>query len=73
MATNLMTGPEKMFYDELGRIGARIEAFIIRSQREWFPDLYGYRITRADGSETVGHVPWDLDTYSAVLAVAKGN
>lgn len=73
MATNLMTGPERMFYDQLEALGATIQAFIIRSQREWFPDLYCYRLTRADGSTAVGHVAWDLDTYSAVLAVAKGN
>lgn len=73
MATNLMSGPERMFYEELEAIGARVDAFIVRAQRDWFPDLYGYRITRADGSIAVGHVPWDLNTYAAVLAVAKGN
>lgn len=72
MATNLMTGTERMFYDELASIGAKIEAFIIRSSRDWFPDLYGYRITRANGSEVVGYTPYNVDTYSKVLSIAKG-
>ena len=72
MATNLMTGTERMFYDELEKIGAKIEAFIIRSSREWFPDLYGYRITRDDGSQEVGYLEFDVHTYSRVLAIAKG-
>lgn len=72
MTTDLRTGTEKMFYNELEAIGAKIEAFIIRAPRDWFHDIYGFRITRADGSTAVGHVPWDLNTYSAVLAIAKG-
>lgn len=72
MTSDLRSGPEKMFYKELEAIGATVEAFIVRSSRAWFPDLYCFRVTRADGSTGVGHIPWDLDTYSAVLKLAKG-
>lgn len=72
MSTDLRTGPEKMFYNELEKLGAKVEAFIMRSPRDWFPDIYGYRVTRADGTQVVGNVPWDLDTYSTILKIAKG-
>lgn len=72
MATNLTTGTERMFCDELEKLGAKSEAFIIRSSREWFPDIYGFRVTRADGTQAVGHLPYDLDTYAKVIAIVKG-
>ena len=72
MSGDMRSGPEKMFYKELEAIGAKVEAYIARSVRDWAPDLYVFRVTRADGSTAVGHCPWDLDTYSYVLAIAKG-
>ncbi|MEN6302266.1 MAG: hypothetical protein ABFD96_06035 [Armatimonadia bacterium] len=72
MSTDLRTGTEKMFYEELGKLGAKIEAFIVRGPRDWFPDLYGFKITRADGSIHVGHTEWDVGTYARVLTIAKG-
>lgn len=70
--TSLMTGPERMFYDEMNALEATVEAFIIRKPREWAQDLYGYRVTRKDGSQAAGYLPWDLDTYGTVIAIAKG-
>lgn len=73
MSNDLSSGHERMFKAELAAIGATLDAFIVRSSREWFPTLYCYRVTRADGTTAVGAIPWDLDTFSAVLAAAKGN
>lgn len=69
---DIKTGPEKIFYNELEALGATVEAYIVRSARAWAPDLYVYRVTRADKSTAVGTVPWDLNTFSAVLTHAKG-
>jgi hypothetical protein len=68
-----LSGPEKMFWDGMDAIGATVTARIIRSQADWETDIYSFKITRADGSEAAGLVPWDLDTFSKVLALAKGD
>lgn len=72
MANDNLSGPEKMFRDEMDALGATIEGVLIRPPREWLPDLYGYRITKADGSQVTGFVEWDLQTFSNLLAIARG-
>jgi hypothetical protein len=67
-----MTEAEKKFREELEATGATIEAFIVRSPRDWFPDLYCYRIDRG-GKVTVGNIAWDESTFTKILSVAKGN
>jgi ATP-dependent Zn protease len=68
-----LSGPEKMFWDEMDAIGANVEASITRKQREWQSDLYQFQVTRANGSTQTGVVPWDLNTFSTVLKIAKGD
>jgi len=68
-----LSGPEKMFWDEMDAMGAACEAFIQRTTRDWWPDTYTYQLTLTDGSKRVGSIPWDLDTFSKVLAHAKGS
>lgn len=66
-----LSGPEKMFWDQMDKIGV-VEAFIIRSPRDWFPDSYCYKVTRSDGTVKTGMVPWDMETFSKVSTIAKG-
>lgn len=74
MTTDLRTGPEKMLFDELAALGVTLEALIIRTPRDWVPDLYAYRLTTKSGGVIATNViPWDIDTYPKVLAAAKGN
>lgn len=67
-----VSGPEKMFWDEMDKIGATVEASIVRKTRDWMTDLYRFQITRADGSKVVGDIAWDMDTFGNVLKIAKG-
>lgn len=71
MSDSNLSGPEKMFQDQLAAIGASIEGVLIRPPRDWLPELYGYRITKADGSQVTGFVDWDLDTFSNLMTIAK--
>jgi hypothetical protein len=70
--TTNMDATERMFYDEMAKIGASLEGFIRRSPRDWYPDKRAYKITRSDGSIRVGEVNVDLETYQNILNVAKG-
>lgn len=68
-----LSGPEKMFWDEMDKIGATVEASIVRGTRDWMSDLYRFKVTRTNGYEVVGDVPWDMDTFGKVLKAAKGD
>lgn len=70
--TSLMSGPEKLFYDELNAIGATVHGCIIRAPRDWLHDLYGFQVTRSDGSQVAGYLPWNVSTYPQIIAIAKG-
>lgn len=67
-----LSGPEKMFREELEAIGAKIEGVLIRTPRDWLPNLYGYRITKANGEQLTGFVPWNLNTFYALMNVVRG-
>ena len=66
-----LSGQEKMFWDQMDAMGAKVEASITRKVRDWQTDLYQFRVTRADASTHVGVIPWDMDTLSTVLKIAK--
>lgn len=65
------SGIEVMFWDEMRKIGATVEAYILRPTQEWAPATYGYKITLDDGRVKTGIIPWDVETFSRVLAIAK--
>jgi hypothetical protein len=67
-----VSGPELILREELEKIGATVEATIWRPSQEWLPNQYAFRVTRKDGSQQTGVVPWDLSTFAKVLEVAKG-
>ena len=67
-----LSGQEKMFWDQMDEIGAKVEASITRKNRDWQKDLYQFQVTRADGTKETGVIPWDMDTLSTVLKIAKG-
>lgn len=65
------SGPELMFREELAKLGAKVDSYIYRPQQEWADVVYGFRITRADGSVETGAMPWDLNTFSRIIELAK--
>jgi hypothetical protein len=67
-----LSGPERMFWEEMDGLGITMEAYIQRTSRDWWPDQFIYRMTLADGSQKTGSIAWDLDSYSKLIAVARG-
>ena len=67
-----LSGQEKMFWDEMDAIGAKVEANIFRKVRGWQEDIYQFRITKPDRTTQTGVIPWDMETLSTVLKIAKG-
>lgn len=67
-----ISGPEKMFRQELDACGASIDAMIIRPPRDWAPDYYCYQLTMGDGSKKTGMVEWGLETFATIIKIAKG-
>jgi len=67
-----LNGPERMYREELAALGASLEAVIVRAVRDWMPDYYAWRVIRADGTAASGILPWDINTFPAVLAAVKG-
>ncbi|TXH48453.1 MAG: hypothetical protein E6Q97_24735 [Desulfurellales bacterium] len=65
------SGIEVMFWDEMKKIGADVEAYIQRPAQEWAPSVYGYKITLKDGRVLTGLIPWNIETFSRILAIAK--
>lgn len=66
-----LSGPERMFREELDAMGATLAAFIFRPPCDWLDEQYGFCITRADGTRVTGVIPWNVHTYPTILEKAK--
>ena len=64
------SGMEVMFWDEMKKIGAHVEAAIHRPAQEWAPATYSYKLTLANGTVRIGVIPWNIETFSRILAIA---
>jgi hypothetical protein len=67
-----LTGAVRIFWDEMDKLGATMEGNRVFPTHEWEVVRFNYRVTRNDGSQLTGSLPWDIDTYSNLLKVAKG-
>lgn len=71
--TDLRPPEEQAFYKTLAERKVEIEAFIVRSHREWAAATYVFRFKKAGKWSDAQYLPWDDKTFGAVLdIVGKG-